>query len=188
ISRRPAPPASNHHQWAGSQPVPPPGDAEPAGIFWPGTCRPDNAVARFAGSVVKVFFALFQAISPPVNFWVTTSLVTVWSPSGAPSLPVAPSNLSHAALMAPRTTNAPWSGVQKITGLSLAANALTRLGDLSPPSVSLAIGKPRSPPGPPSPSYLVRMSVSTALAPVAGLKKILPPAKFWARPPSPTGY
>ena len=32
------------------------------------------------------------------------------------------------------------------------------------------------------------MSASTALAPVTGLKKILPPAKFWASPPLPTGY
>src|SRR6202012_555328 len=90
--------------------------------------------------------------------------------------------------MAPRTKNAPWSAVQKMAGLSAAENGLILLAVFRPPSASLAIGKPRSPPGPPSDSYLVRMSVSMALAPVAGLKKILPPAKFWASPSLPAGY
>ena len=91
--------------------------------------------------------------------------------------------------MAPRTTNAPWSGVQKITGLSAAEKAQIRLEDPAPPSDSLATGKPRSlPTGPPSDSYLARMSLSTALAPVAGLKKTFPPAKFWAIPSPPIGY
>src|SRR5277367_67697 len=182
-------PTSNHHQCQASPLIPPPVDADPDGVFCPGTCRPESAEARFAGSVLNVFFVLFQEIWPPVNFWVTTSLLTVLSPTGAPSLPVAPRSLSHAAQMAPRTTNAPWSEVQKITGWSLAENGLTRLAALRPPSASLAIGKPRSlPPGPPSASYFVRMSVSTALAPVAGLKKSLPPAKFCASPSVPTGY
>ena len=80
-------------------------------------------------------------------------------------------------------------GVQKITGLSAAENAQIRLEDPTPPSDSLATGKPRSlPTGPPSDSYLARMSLSTAFAPVAGLKKTFPPAKFWAIPSPPIGY
>ena len=91
--------------------------------------------------------------------------------------------------MAPRTTNAPWSGVQKITGLSAAENVAIRLAGPIPPSDSLAIGKPRSlPTGPPSDSYFARMSLSTAFAPVAGLKNTLPPAKSWAIPSPPMGY
>jgi len=90
--------------------------------------------------------------------------------------------------MAPRTTNAPCSDVQKITGLSAAANAEILLEGM-PPSDSLAIGKPRSlETGPPSDSYLARMSLSRAFAPVAWLKNTLPPAKFWAIPSPPMGY
>src|ERR1700758_2515199 len=81
-----------------------------------------------------------------------------------------PRSLSQAAFMAPRTTKAPWSGVQKITGWSAPENVAIRLEGPIPPSDSLAVGKPRSlPTGPPSDSYLARTSLSTALAPVAGL-------------------
>ena len=64
-----------------------------------------------------------------------------------------------------------------------------RLEGPIPPSDSLAMGKPRSlPTGPPSDSYLARMSLSTAFAPVAGLKNTLPPAKSWTIPSPPMGY
>ncbi|CKN62014.1 Uncharacterised protein [Mycobacterium tuberculosis] len=138
---------------------------------------------------MNVFFARFHEIMPPVNFCETTSPSTVWSPTGAPSLPLGPRSLSHAATMAPRTTNAPWSGVQKITGLSAAENLTIRLEGPKPPSVSLAMGKPKSLlTGPPSDSYFARISPSTAFAPVAGLKKTLPPTKSWAIPSPPIGY
>ena len=71
--------------------------------------------------------------------------------------------------MAPRTITAPKSGVQKMTGLSSAANGTTALCGASPPSASLAVGKPRSPVGPPTLSYLARIWPVTTLAPVAGL-------------------
>ena len=70
--------------------------------------------------------------------------------------------------MAPRTTIAPVSGVQKITGLSGALNALTRLLG-APPSDSAPIGRPRSPVGPPSDSYLDKIAPVTAWAPVSGV-------------------
>ena len=53
------------------------GIAEPLGWFCPDTCKPDNNGARFAGSVVNVFFARFHEILPPVNFCETTSPSTV---------------------------------------------------------------------------------------------------------------
>ncbi len=90
--------------------------------------------------------------------------------------------------MAPRTTNAPCSDDQKITGLSAPENVEMRL-DGMPPSDSLVVGKPRSlPAGPPSDSYLARMLVSTAFAPVAGLKYTFPLAKSWTIPSPPIGY
>src|SRR5579884_3066584 len=166
----------------------PAGAAGRLGCFWPGSCSPDSLDAKLGGSVVKTFLARFQESLPPVNFCETTSPSTAWSPTGAPSVPFAPPSLSHAAFMTPRTTNAPWAGVQKITGLSAAENVLMRLVGLMPPSVSLAVGSPRSLPAPPSDSYLARMSLSTALAPVAGLKKTFPPTNFCAIALLPTGY
>ncbi len=66
--------------------------------------------------------------------------------------------MSQAELMAPRTTWAPCSGVQKITGLSLAEKVTTRLSGPARPGTSLMAGKPRSlPAGPPSDSYLSRI-------------------------------
>ena len=46
---------------------------------------------------------------------------------GTPKDPAEPPSLSHAALIAPRTTWAPVSGVQKMTGLSAALNVVLRL-------------------------------------------------------------
>ena len=132
-----------------------------------GTSTPDSDDARSAGLVLKAPDALSQEISPLANFWVTVSPSTDCSPVGTPSLPVAPPSLSQAALIAPRTTTAPVSGVQKITGLSGALNVLTRLFG-APPSASAAFGKPRSPVGPPADSYLDKMAPVTAWAPVAG--------------------
>ncbi len=85
--------------------------------------------------------------------------------------------------MAPRTTNAPWSGVQKMTGLSLAEKVLTRLSGPAKPGTSLMVGNPRSlPAGPPKDSYLSRIGPKIARAPVAGVKNILPLAKSCANP------
>ncbi|SHX17317.1 Uncharacterised protein [Mycobacteroides abscessus subsp. abscessus] len=81
---------------------------------------------------------------------------------------MAPPSLSHAAFIAPRTTNAPCSGVQKIAGLSAAAKVAIRLVGEMPPSVSLLAGNPRSPCGPPAARYLASTSPVIACAPVAG--------------------
>ncbi len=60
--------------------------------------------------------------------------------------------------MAPRTTYGPCSGVQKMTGLSVAEKVITRLSGPARPGTSLMAGKPRSlPAGPPSISYFSRM-------------------------------
>ena len=81
--------------------------------------------------------------------------------------------------MAPRTTRAPVAGVQKITGLSPALNVLFRLSGPMRPGPSSMVGQPRSPSaGPPSDSYFSRITPCMTCAPVAGVKKILPPAKF----------
>lgn len=85
--------------------------------------------------------------------------------------------------MGPRTTHAPESGVQKMTGLSPALNVVLRLSGLILPAPSSIVGKPRSlSAGPPSARYLSRMAPNMAFAPVAGEKKIAPPAKFWPKP------
>ena len=63
--------------------------------------------------------------------------------------------MSQAALIAPRTTHAPVSGVQKMAGLSLALNVLTRLSGPSRPVTSSMVGQPRSlSAGPPRSWYL----------------------------------
>ncbi len=146
-----------------------------------GTCRPPSDSARLAGSLVNELFLASQVNWPPVNFWVTLSPSVLWSATGTPSAPVAPPSLSHAAFIAPRTITAPWSAVAKMTGLSCAAKELIRLSG-TPPSASGALGSPRLPVGPPAASYFSRMGPVTAYAPVAGLKKILPPANAWPRP------
>jgi hypothetical protein len=64
--------ASRYHQCQ-AKPVPCDGIAEPLGWFCPDTCRPDNSGAKFAGSVLKVFFARFHEILPPVKLWEMTS-------------------------------------------------------------------------------------------------------------------
>src|SRR5262245_59491350 len=105
---------SNHHQCQ----VKPLSDfgAEPAcGPVPLGTCSPASCPASSGGLVVNLLLALFQDSSPPVNFWVTVSPLTLCSAVGAPSLPPPPPSFAHAALIAPRTTIAPLSGVQKIT-------------------------------------------------------------------------
>ena len=89
--------------------------------------------------VLNSLVAWFQEISPPLKVWVTVSPDTLCSPVGAPSVPVAPPSLSQAALMAPRTTIAPVSGVQKITGASGALKELMRLLG-TPPSDSVPTG------------------------------------------------
>src|SRR5947209_19338375 len=156
------------------------GIATVLGWFCPDTCSPDSKGARCDGSVVNAFFARFHEVLPPVNCCETTSPSTAWSPTGAPSLPLGPRSLSQAAFMAPRTTNAPWPGVQKITGLSAAEKEAIRLEGAMPPSDSLATGNPRSLlAGPPSDSYLARMGPSRTLALVPELKNHLPPAKSW---------
>ena len=74
-------------------------------------------------------------------------------------MPADPPSLSQAALMAPRTTQAPVSGVQKITGLSLPLKVLTRLSGPTRPAASSMVGKPRSlSAGPPSAWYRFRIS------------------------------
>ena len=65
------------------------------------------AEARFAGSVLNVCLDRFQETTPPLNRCVITSPFSVWSAIGAPSEPVAPPSLSHAAFIAPRTMTAP---------------------------------------------------------------------------------
>ena len=104
-----------------------------------GISRPESEAARSAGFELNSLVALFQEISPPLNAWVAVSPFTVCSPVGTPSDPVAPPSFAHAALMAPRTTMAPLSGVQKITGLSAALKELTRLFG-TPPSTSVPTG------------------------------------------------
>ena len=121
-----------------------------------------------------------------MNFCVTTSPRYVSSSAGTPSGPAEPPSLSHAALIGPRTTRAPVAGVQKITGLSAALNVVLRLSGARPAPSSM-VGNPRSlSAGPPSDSYLSRIAPVMMWAPVAGVKKILPPAKFWPKP-SPAG-
>src|SRR6185312_5164746 len=181
--------AANHHECQPNFLAACDGVAELLGWFWPDTCRPDSNGARLDGSVLNVFLARFQETLPPVNCCEITSPSTAWSPTGGPSLPAGPRSLSHAAFIAPRTTNAPWSAVRKITGLSAAEKVQSRLEGPIPPSVSLVMGNPRSlPTGPPSDSYLARMSLSRAFAPVAGVKNTLPPAKFWTIPSPPMGF
>ena len=126
-----------------------------------GGSRPDSDDARSAGWVLNSLVASFHEISPPLKVWLTVSPDTVCSPVGAPKVPVAPPSLAQAALIAPRTTIAPVSGVQKITGLSGALNELIRLLG-TPPSDSVPIGKPRSPVAPPSDSYFDRIAPVTA--------------------------
>ena len=104
-----------------------------------GNSRPDSVDASSAGSVLNSLVAWFHEIWPPLKFWVTVSPSTVSSAVGTPSVPVAPPSFAHAVLMAPRTTMAPLSGVQKMTGLSAALKALTRLLG-TPPSDSVPIG------------------------------------------------
>lgn len=111
----------------------------------------------------------FQEMAPPENFCVTTSSLSVWSAVGAPSSPVAPPSFVHAAFIAPRTMTAPKSGVQKITGRSAAAKLAILLIGARPPSSSLLVGKPRSPSGPPTLSYLASTCPVRTLAPVVGL-------------------
>ena len=122
-----------------------------------------------------------------MNFWVTTSPRYASSSAGTPSLPAEPPSLSQAALIGPRTTRAPVSGVQKMTGLSAALNVVLRLPGARPAPSSM-VGKPRSLlAAPPSASYFSRMAPFMMWAPTAGVKKILPPAKFCPKP-SPAGY
>ena len=74
------------------------------------------------------------------------------------------------------------AGVQKITGLSEALNVVLRLSAAFPAPSSI-VGKPRSlSAGPPSDWYLSRIAPVMIWAPVAGVKKILPPGKFWPKP------
>src|SRR5689334_7430552 len=74
-----------------------------------------------------------------------------------------------------------------MTGLSGALNVVLRLSGALPGPSSM-VGKPRSPSaGPPSDMYLSRIAPVMTWAPVAGVKKILPPGKFWPKP-SPAGY
>ena len=95
---------------------------------------------------------------------------------GTPNGPAEPPSLSHAALIAPRTTWAPVSGVQKMTGLSAALKVVLRLPGALPGPSSI-VGKPRSlSAGPPSDSYFCRIAPAMMCAPVSGVKKILPPA------------
>ena len=131
---------NSHHQ-----PHPPFSDVSPAagaaGVWATasGISSPDSDDASPDGSVLNSLVASFQEISPPLKLWVTVSPLTVGSPVGTPSSPVAPPSLAQAALIGPRTTMAPVSGVQKMTGLSGALKALTRLFG-TPPSASAAIG------------------------------------------------
>ena len=136
--------------------------------------------------MVKALVLRFHEISPPVNFWVTTSPLVVSSSLGTPSAPAEPPSASQAWLMAPRTTRAPVSGVQKMTGLSGALKVELRLLAARPGPSSM-VGKPRSlSAGPPSDSYFSRIAPETICAPVSGVKKILPEAKFCPKP-SPAG-
>ncbi|CNJ20852.1 Uncharacterised protein [Mycobacterium tuberculosis] len=97
-----------------------------------------------------------------------TSPSNVSSPTGAPSTPPELPSRSQAALRAPRTTKAPWSGVQKITGLSLAEKVAARLSGPARPGTSLMVGHPRSLlAAPPSDSYLSRIGPYMNLAPVS---------------------
>ena len=104
-----------------------------------GNSSPDSDEARSPGVVLNFSVAWFQEISPPLKPWVIVSPETVGSPVGAPRVPVAPPSSAQAALIAPRTTIAPVSGVQNITGLSGALKKLMRLLG-SPPSDSVPTG------------------------------------------------
>lgn len=124
----------------------------------PGTSSPVSWPARSAGVVVNALVLAFQLTSPPVKGWVTTSPFQDSSAVGTPRVPADPPSLSHAALMAPRTTQAPLSGVQKMTGLSAALNVLFRLS-VALPAPSSMVGKPRSlSAAPPSAWYLSRIA------------------------------
>ena len=82
--------------------------------------------------------------------------------------------------MAPRTAQAPVSGVQKTAGLSLALKVLTRLSGPTSPGTSSIVGKPRSlSAGPPRDSYLSNIAPEMRWAPESGVKKILPSVNFW---------
>src|SRR3984957_20288567 len=104
--------ASSHHQFHANHLLPLVLEAcgcagAALGATCSGTCRPASAAARFPGSVLKVFLALSQETTPPLNRCVITSPLSVWSAIGAPSEPVAPPSFCHAAFMAPRTMTAP---------------------------------------------------------------------------------
>ncbi len=132
--------SSSHHEFQPRFPaVSPDGGPVGACATASGSSNPDSVDARSAGEVVNFPAARFQEISPPLKLWVISSPETVCSPVGMPSAPVAPPSSAHAALIAPRTTIAPVSGVQKITGLSAALKELVRpLG--TPPSDSVPTG------------------------------------------------
>ena len=122
-----------------------------------GTSSPARLSARPGGSEVKVLVLLFQDSWPRLNFWLTMSPSYRSSSTGTPSWPAEPPSLSQAALIAPRTAQAPVSGVQKMAGLSLALKVLTRLRELTSPGTTSMFGNPRSlSAGPPSDSYLSR--------------------------------
>lgn len=129
-----------------------------AGSF--GTARPASWSASSGGVVVKVLVLRSHVSSPPVNFCDSVSPRYASSSVGTPRTPADPPSLSHAALIAPRTTRAPVAGVQKITGLSDALKVEFRLSGARPAPSSM-VGKPRSPSGPPSDSYFSRIAPCT---------------------------
>ena len=115
-----------------------------------------------------------------------TSPSYVSSATGTPSVPAEPPSLSQAMFIAPRTTQAPVSGVQKMAGLSAALNVLTLLSD--PPDRAphrgsenrIAVRRTAEL------RVLVQHRAIEQVRAGGWVKNILPPLKFWAYP-SPMG-